>query len=107
MTSQNSARDGDTSGRPADKENTLPASATIAIDQEARDKGLHWVRDLAENIGRVENSLAILSGFVGDDHRFAAAAVGAIGISATEMRQQLPALKQAIRDIPLMDGESS
>jgi hypothetical protein len=104
---QNSARDGGTSGRPAGKENPMPASATIAIDQEARDKALQWVGGLTENIGQVENSLALLSGFVGDDHPLAAAVVGAIGISATEMRQQLPALKQAIRDIPLLNGESS
>lgn len=104
---QNSARDGETSGRPADKERTLPAAPTIAIDQEAQDQALKAAAALASDLDALDNHLEYLGGFFGDDHPLATALLGSIGITATEIRQQLPALKQAIRDIPLMDGESS
>ncbi len=77
-----------------------------AIDQEARETVLGCISELVERIGKVESSLAFLTGFV-DDDALAAAIVGALGIRATEMREQIPALRQAIRDIPLMDGERS
>ena len=100
---QNSARDGDTSGRQTETEQTVSASTTIAIDQEARDRALVWVGDLAQAVSQVESKLATLTGFVTEDTPLAAAVFGAIGVSATEMRQQLPALKQAILGIPLME----
>jgi hypothetical protein len=106
---KNSARDCGTSGRQTETEQAVSASPTIAIDQEARDEALGSVGDLSQAVGQVESSLARLTGFVGDDAPLAAAVLGASGISATEIRQQLPALRQAILDIPLMEkgGRSS
>ncbi len=76
-----------------------------AIDQKAREMGLGCISELVEGIGQLENSLAFLTGFVGDD-TLAGAIVGALGIRATEMRQQTPALRQAILDIPLLSKGS-
>lgn len=105
----NSARDGGTSGRPADKEKTLPASPTIAIDKEARDQALKALGALSSDLNAVDQRLAYLAGFFGEENRLASAVVGAVGISAGEMRQQIKPLREAICDLPLMDeaGESS
>ena len=98
-----SGRDVPASDRTADKENPLPAAPTIPVDVQARQRALRWVGGLSQALGEVESSLATLKGFV-DDDALGSAVVGAIGISATEIRQQVPALRQAIRDIPL-EGE--
>ena len=74
-----------------------------AIDQQARELGLNCISELVERIGKVESSLAFLTGFV-DDDALGGAIVGALGIRAAEMHEQIPALRQAIRDIPLMGG---
>jgi hypothetical protein len=105
----NSARDGETSGRPADKEQTLPASPTIAIDREAREQALKALGGLTTDLNALDQHLAYLAGFFGEDNKLAAAVVGAVGISAGEMRQQIKPLRQAILNLPLMDeaGESS
>lgn len=83
------------------------SAPTDAIDQVARETGLGCISELGEEIGQLESTLAFLTGFVGDDTPLARAIVGALGIRATEMRQQIPALRQAILDIPPMDGEGS
>jgi hypothetical protein len=103
---KSSARDGETSGRPTQGGKPLSTS-TIAIDETARDQALKAASDLSADLGALESQLAYLQGFFGEDHKLASAVLGSVGISATEMRQQLPALKQAIRDLPLIDGESS
>lgn len=76
-----------------------PLEIDLALDREARVKGLDVLSELAERIGKVESSLAYLTGFV-DGSPLAAAIVGSLGIRATEMNEQIPALRQAILDIP-------
>jgi hypothetical protein len=100
---------GGTSGRPADKEKTLPASPTIAIDKQAREEALKALGGLSTDLNALDQHLAYLAGFFGDDYPLASVVVGAVGISAGEMRQQIKPLRQAILDLPLMDeaGESS
>lgn len=83
----------------------VPA-AVIAIDEQAQLKGLDVISELKQRIGALESSLAFLTGFV-DGDPLAEAIVGSLGIRATEMQQQIPALRQAILDIPLMDRSRS
>jgi hypothetical protein len=76
------------------------SATTLSIDAQARQRALRWVSDLSQAIGEAEGVLATLKGVV-DDDSLGSAIVGAIGISATQIRQQVPALRQAIRDIPV------
>jgi hypothetical protein len=105
---QSSARDGETSGRPTQGGNSLSAN-TIAIDRQAREEALKAHGGLSADLNALDQHLAYLVGFFGADHPLASAVVGAVGISADEMRQQIRPLRQAILDLPLMDeaGESS
>ena len=61
-----------------------------------------WVSELSEVVCRVELKLATLGGFF-EEHSLGKALVGAMGLSAEELREQLPALRQAVRD--LQEGE--
>lgn len=76
-----------------------PIEVDLALDQEARLKGLDVLSELAQRIGAVESSLAFLTGFV-DGDPLAAAIVGSLGIRATEMQEQIAPLRQAMLDIP-------
>lgn len=84
----------------------LPAADPIRIDAVARERAEGVVSDLCQTIGKVELYLSWLAGFV-DEQSLGAAVVGSMGITAGELREQVPALKAAIRDIPDMDGGSA
>ena len=74
-------------------------TTAVEIDQQARERAEGWVGDLGQKISEAEAVLATLGGFFGDDYPLGRAVVGAIGIQAREMKEQLPALRQAIRDL--------
>lgn len=67
------------------------------IDRQARERAEGWVSDLATKVDEAEAILATLSGFV-EEGTLAFAAVGRAGVKAGEMREQIPAIRQAIRD---------
>jgi hypothetical protein len=70
------------------------------IDCQARERAEGWLSELSEHIGKAELLLATLGGFC--DEGLGQAIVGAMGLSVGEVREQIPALRQAVRD---MEGE--
>lgn len=74
------------------------ATTAAEIDQQARERAEDRIADLKQKIGEVEAVSAWLAGFVGSGN-LGSAAVGTIGIKAGEMREQLPAIRQAVRDL--------
>lgn len=109
FSSQNSARDGETSGRQTETEQAVSAPPTLEIDQVAREKALGWATGLELSIATTNQRLDMLKGFAGDDVPLMSAVLGAIESNVEEIREQLLPLKQAILDIPLMEkgGRSS
>lgn len=84
----------------------LEAARPVATDKEARDKALGVLSSLTEDIGAINNRLAWLSGFFGEES-LGSAVVGAMGISASEMQQQVGPMRQAIHDIPLEKSDEA
>jgi hypothetical protein len=71
---------------------------SAVIDKQAQERAEGWVFDLGQKLDEAELVLATLGGFCDGD--LSRSVVGAIGISVTEAKQQMPALRQAVRDIP-------
>jgi hypothetical protein len=69
-----------------------------AIDLEARERALTWITELHEKIAGAELLLATLGGFMGQ-RSLGAAAVNSTAIKLGEAREQLPVLRQAVRDM--------
>ena len=73
-----------------------------SIDASARERAMRWVDELHEKVAEGELALATIGGFVGE-HSLGGAAVNSVAIKLGEAREQLPVLRQAVRD---MEGES-
>jgi hypothetical protein len=72
------------------------------IDAVAREKAEAEIGELDARIAEAEATLSWLSGFVGDQG-LGATAVNSAGIKLGEVREQLPVLRQVVRD---MEGRS-
>ena len=71
--------------------------ATTVVDEHAERFAKQLVGELAKNLGALEGTLAALAGAF--DEGLPAAVVGKMGISAGEIRQQVPALREAAREV--------
>lgn len=76
----------------------LPAAEPIRIDDVARERAEGVISEIAMKAGEIEAYLAWLGGFV-PERSLASSAVGSMGLSAGEIREQVPVLRQAIRDM--------
>jgi hypothetical protein len=71
---------------------------TDLIDRQARERAEGWITELGQKIGEAESLLSTLQGFVGGDS-LPAGAVASAGRHAEAIRDQLPILRQAVRDL--------
>jgi hypothetical protein len=92
---QNRARDGETSGRTTQGGNSL--SATTVVDEHVVRHARKLVGEVGEQLGELEGTLAECAGFF--DEGLPAAVVGQMGISAGDIREQLPTLREAAREL--------
>ena len=69
-----------------------------ATDAVARERGLGRIDRLGEKIAEAELELATIGGFIGE-RSLGSAAVNSIAIKLGEAREQLPVLRQAVRDM--------
>ena len=67
------------------------------LDQEATALVLRTVDQLGESLALVQTTLHAL-GTLLEDHALPKALIGAMGSSATEIRSQLPSLREAAKD---------
>lgn len=67
------------------------------LDEEALSLALRTVDQLDESISHAEQTLRGLGDLL-EDFTLSQALVGAMGISVTELRSQLPALREAVKD---------
>lgn len=67
------------------------------VDQPALKLVEEWISELAGLLNQAEGKLATLGGFC--DEGLAQALVGAMGIGVGEARQQIAALRKAVRDM--------
>jgi hypothetical protein len=67
------------------------------LSEEATALGLRVTEQLAESVELAESALKSL-GVLLEDFPLAKALIGAIGISAMEIRSQMPALRQAVKE---------
>jgi len=67
------------------------------IDAVALEKAEDEIAELHGRISEAESSLSWLAGFIGDGPGIAA--VNSSGIKLGEVREQLPVLRQAVRDM--------
>jgi hypothetical protein len=73
------------------------APQRLELDAIAVEKARCWIGDLEQEVSAVETRLAMLGAFF--DEPLPCALIGAMGIAANELHSQLPALKQALRDL--------
>lgn len=72
------------------------------LDRKAVETAEGWITELADQIDQAELLLSDLTGFF-DGEPLPQALVGAMALSISEARQQLPALRQALRDLPVRE----
>jgi hypothetical protein len=72
-------------------------SPVLELDAVAIEKARQWIGDLEQEIGAVENRLAMLGAFFAEP--LPRALIGAMGIDMNGVHSQVPALKQALRDL--------
>lgn len=66
------------------------------IDTVARERAEGWISDFAQKLAEAEAALATISGFIGDGSA-GTVPVGRAGIKIGEAREEIPALRQAVR----------
>jgi len=74
-------------------------AAPTVVDPHAERLVRGLIGELAEDLGSLEGTLASLSGIF--DEGLPGAVVGAMGLNVGEIRQQLPALREAAREMGL------
>jgi len=92
---QSSARDGETSGRLTQGGNSL--SATTVVDEHAARFVRRLVGELGQQVGALEGTLATCSGAF--DEGLPSAAVEEMSLSLAEIRERVPALREAAREV--------
>jgi hypothetical protein len=68
------------------------------VDPSTIERGEELLTGLEQEISAVQSRLSLLGGFF-DGDGLPMALIGAMGLSATELHSQLPALRQALRDL--------
>lgn len=68
------------------------------VDHVAVERAVGWVADLEQKIGEAQATLSTLNGFCAEE-ALAEALCGTVGSALDDARQQMRALRQAVRDM--------
>jgi hypothetical protein len=78
-------------------------SAPPAIDADARQKAEAWITELGASVGQVELILATLGGLF--EEGLAKSVIGRMGLNMEAVREELPILREVLRDVPDIGDE--